>query len=350
MKTGRMEKDQIDILILRFLEKKATPEECGILESWIEEYADNRRYFQQTSNLWHAYNPALNPDLIDPARAEAKVIRQIHKTGSSKNIWFYWQRIAAILFIPLLFLSAYLFYDKWNDPLYESFQEVTAPYGMISQVNLPDDSKVWLNGGSTLKYPLRFRAGKRNVSLTGEGYFEVEADRNKPFTVETPYSSVVATGTAFNVNAYESDQFTSITLANGKVDVWLEGKPAIAMKPGDQFSLNKENNQYTVTQTDPYKWYAWKDGLMIFRDDPLGYVFKRLEQTFNVEIVVKESGIEEAPYRATFEEESLNEILRLLELSAPIRFFYLEREKNDDGLFGKQQIEVGRKEAKKAGK
>jgi hypothetical protein len=84
----------------------------------------------------------------------------------------------------------------------------------------------------------------------------------------------------------------------------------------------------------------WKDGLLIFRDDPLSYVFKRLELTFNVNIIIKDVEIADALYRATFEKESLDEILRLLELTAPIEFEYTKRTQTADNHFDKLQIDV----------
>ena len=93
-----------------------------------------------------------------------------------------------------------------------------------------------------------------------------------------------------------------------------------AMVPGERASFNNLTKQCLIAKTDPYKWYAWKDGLMIFRDDPLEFVFKKIGQTFNVNITVRDSAIAKQLYRATFEHESLDEMLNLLKLTAPIQY------------------------------
>ena len=80
-----------------------------------------------------------------------------------------------------------------------AFNEVTAPYGTVSTLTLPDSSKVWLNAGSTLKYPTAFTSNVREVEMSGEAYFEVHADKKHPFIVSTGDLKVTATGTAFNV-------------------------------------------------------------------------------------------------------------------------------------------------------
>ncbi|MDR2683159.1 MAG: DUF4974 domain-containing protein [Dysgonamonadaceae bacterium] len=98
-----------------------------------------------------------------------------------------------------------------------------------------------------------------------------------------------------------------------------------------------------MTATDTYKWCAWKDGLMIFRDDPLSYVFKRLSRTFNVDIRIKDPAIASDAYRATFEDESLDEILRLLEKTAPIHFVQHKREMNANNRYVRKQIDVYRR-------
>lgn len=339
-----IEHNHIDELINKFFEGKTTSGEENELKGWIKSDPQNRRYFQQAKNIWHVTYPAFSPEDIQLDEAEQKIHRSIRQNQhhSDHTLWFYWQRIAGILLLPLMILSIYLLIpDKESQPEIPAYQQVIAPYGMISKVTLPDSSEVWLNGGSSLKYPVRFEPGKRNVELRGEGYFEVVSDIKNPFIVQTIHSRLVATGTEFNINAHPSDTLTAITLANGTIEVQFANNLPFRMKPGDHAKFNDRNPRtYSLQQTDPYKWYAWKDGMMIFRDDPLEYVFKRLEQSFNVHINIKEPGISDALYRATFEGESLDEILRLLELTAPIKFVYLKRIVSEDNKYEKQQIEV----------
>jgi len=342
------DKNHIDSLIVTYLSGKATDAEKLDLERWIMESPENARYFQKEKNIWQTLHPAFHPEDIDIDNAEKKILKYIHRSHSVQTVLLYWQRIAALLIIPLILLSVYLYMDgkAYYDKDIE-YQELTTPHGMRSQVNLPDGSKVWLNGGSTLKYPVNFKGGKRNVELSGEGYFEVESDQQNPFIVTTEQITLTATGTIFNVDAYAHDTLTSVTMVEGKVNVAFNtstsGK-AIAMKPGERASFNRLTTLCDIIPTDPYKWYAWKDGIMIFRDDPLSYVFKRLALTFNIEIEVKDKELESSPYRATFEVESLDEILNLLEMSAPLHFVH-KKEKGTTipDHYKKQRIEVYKK-------
>ena len=288
----------IEIIISRYLSKESTAEDIKILDDWISATPENYKSFLAQKNIWEISHPAFNPEEIDVDSAHRKVMEQIlHQNRPPVSVrpklsfLHYWQQVAAILLLPLLILSAYLYF-KPASQIAETYQELFTPYGTWSVVNLPDGSKVWLNAGSSLKYPTQFSDKQRVVSMQGEAYFEVESDKEHPFIVKTKQLTVEATGTAFNVNTY--------------------------------------------------KWCSWKDGILIFRDDPLEYVFKRLGQTYNVEFILKDAELGKYSYKATFEGESLNEILRLLEMSAPIRCKEVSNRNTNNEKFEKQRIEVSR--------
>jgi ferric-dicitrate binding protein FerR (iron transport regulator) len=337
-----LNENQIELLITACLTGQATGEERQALHTWIHATPEHLHYYQDFVNIWQGTHPAFDPEGIDVGKAEYKVIDRISETSVVKKLWTYWQHIAAVMLLPLLLLSAYLLVDRQTDAPDEEiiYQELKSPHGMFSQVDLPDGTKAWLNGGSSLTYPVKFQQGQRHVFLEGEGYFEVHSDKKNPFVVKTSQITLTATGTKFNVDAYATDSLTAVTMVEGIVDVAFGKATPVTLKPGERALYNNQTLKGAVLKTDPYKWYAWKDGRMIFRDDPLQYVFKRLEQTFNVNITIKDAAIADALYRATFEDEPLDEILRLLEMSAPIRFVHPKRTQNASQLYEKQQIEV----------
>ena len=337
----------IEIIISRYLSKEATPEEIKVLDDWISATPENYRNFLSQKNVREVSHPAFNPEEIDVNSAHRKVMEQILHPNQPVSVrpklsfLHYWQQVAAILLLPLLILSAYLYF-KPASQIAETYQELFTPYGTWSVVNLPDGSKVWLNAGSSLKYPTQFNDKQRVVSMQGEAYFEVESDKEHPFIVKTKQLTVEATGTAFNVNAYAPDHVAAVTLVKGKVAVTLDQKKTISLSPGEKIDYNLATSLYNVNKTNTYKWCSWKDGILIFRDDPLEYVFKRLGQTYNVEFILKDAELGKYSYKATFEGESLNEILRLLEMSAPIRCKEVSNRNSNNEKFEKQRIEVSR--------
>ncbi|MDR1723613.1 MAG: DUF4974 domain-containing protein [Tannerella sp.] len=284
--------------------------------------------------------PPFTLDDIDVIKAEEKMFSVINKKNHVKIVFNYLKKVAAIIVLPLILYSIYKTVEsKGVDEV--SYQELSVPYGINSQISLPDGTKVWLNGGSTLKFPNIFIKGKREVTMTGEGCFEVNSDKDNPFIINTLQMKLIAIGTSFNIEAYPDDSITSVTMIEGKVKVSFNNSSMIDMEgSGRRIVYNNLTKRYKKSVGDPYKWYAWRDGFMIFDDDPLEYVFKKLSHTFNVEINIKDKSIAGDIYHATFEDESLDEILNLLEKTAPIRFVQHKRTIDGDVVKGKKKIDV----------
>ncbi|MDD5184186.1 MAG: DUF4974 domain-containing protein [Paludibacter sp.] len=335
------QKYKIEELIAKLLSENISLEEKNILTAWFNDNAENKAYFNQLRNIWQAAHPVFNPDEIDVKMAELKVKERINtKSRSLKPVLIWWQRVAAIIVLPLMLATGYLFYNQSSKPVVIAFQEIISPLGVTSKVDLPDGSIVWLNSGSRLKYPVVFANTERNVYLSGEAFFKVHSDKKHPFVVETKNVNVRATGTQFNVEAYANDTITAVTLLVGKVDVSIYGNPKEKLQPNQRVVLNSLSGTYKIIQTNARLWTEWKDGILAFRDEPLEDVFKRIGRTFNVDIEVKDPVVSHQLYRATFEGESLDEILRLLKMSAPIQYKRIGREKNDENKFTKDKIEV----------
>lgn len=335
------EKIPIETLITNYLSGRSTPEEREELITWVRTDASHREYYMQLKNLWEISHPAFSPYEIDTPSAYRTIMQKISPVQHHRKSFIrYWQQVAAILFLPLLIftISFYIHRPLSEEKLLD--QEVFSPYGIRSLVTLPDSSKVWLNAGSRLKYPQRFVSKTREVYLQGEAYFEVKSDKSNPFIVHSGKVRVKATGTAFNVEAYVTDSITAVTMEKGRIEISIGASKSVALAPGERLNFNHNTSKYLIQKTDPYKWCAWKDGNLVFRNDPLEYVFKRIGQMFNVSIQVKDPEIAKHLYRATFEGESLDEILRLLKMTAPIYYKNLERTQTTDHRYIKPIIEV----------
>ncbi len=309
----------IETLIASYMEGKIRPEDTERLREWVRASEDNRREYQRLRNLWEVTHPVFNPEKIDVEAALRKVEKRISINKIKHNLVRFFYHTAAVLLLPSLGAIFYLLQMKseWHDIV---SQEISTPFGTRSKVVLPDSSIVWLNSGSSLSYELSKWNDKRDVQLSGEAYFEVKTDPSHPFVVHTNSMNVCATGTAFNVEAYDGDSIVAVTMQEGKIGVAIEGNPHIALAPGFRMVYNKDKNNCRITEADTYKWIAWKDGKLVFRDDSLGYVFRRLEQTFNAEIILHDKELGRQVFRATFESESLIEIMDLLKMAAPIEY------------------------------
>jgi transmembrane sensor len=337
--------DDLMILITRNLVGVADENERVKLSNWISESESNRNYFEQVRNIWNESGNQIDPEMINTPLALEKVLGRISKPNPVILIWRYWQRIAAILIIPLAIGSIFMLYLSQQRRLTTSeviYNEVHAAFGTRSAIILADSSLVWLNAGSSLKYPDRFNTETRQVFLEGEAYFEVRSDPSHPFIVNTPEIKVTATGTKFNIFDYDSESLAEVTLVTGKVNVKgneiSDSQLNLDLKHGQHFEYNRQTGDKNIIEEDTYKYIAWKDGKLIFRNDPLGEVLDKISLLFNVDIELQGESLKTFSYRATFEEETLDEILKLLKLSSPIDYRELKRDPLPDGSFPKKKI------------
>lgn len=279
---------------------------------------------------------------IDVARAYQRT-QKILKANRKKQMYNQLMRYAAFLAVPLLLTSLVLGYMYFQKPeLAEKYAEVTAATGSVIRYELPDHSVVWLNSGGTLRYPTVFRSDNRNVELNGEAYFEVEADNERPFYVNTRHGlTVYVYGTRFNVTAYEDDSNIETVLEKGKVNVISpDRKTIMQLAPGEQLLYNKQSQKLIKNKVDIYEKVAWKDGKLIFRNASLDDIFKRLSRHFNVDIQFNNKSGKEYKYRATFRNETLPQILDYLARSAALKWKTEEAVQQADDTFTKKKIIV----------
>lgn len=150
------------------------------------------------------------------------------------------------------------------------------------QMVLDDGTKVWLNAASQIKYPTRFTSNERKVSITGEAYFEVVPDRDKPFVVETEHQTVRVLGTKFNIEAYPGTDVQSTTLVEGRVQIETEnmGNTRI-LRPGQQ--AKTISGTTSILEIDPSDYIAWTEGLIMLNSLDLNQVLRQLERWYDVE-------------------------------------------------------------------
>lgn len=341
----------IDQLISgRFLDTNSQ-EEDTILDLWIAESDENRRYFQEQQKLWKLTEMHQKMHMIDEERAFKKISSQI-SVQKQFNPLLWLQRIAAVLFIPLALVSAiqYLKTEKNKEnnngrtQLSTVYNTVETPLGMRSSLTLPDSTKVWLNAGSKISYPVLFSNDRRSVTLSGEAYFEVKKDKEWPFVVNTKHMSILVTGTSFNCNAYPENEQVQTVLVEGAVILANQSATELAsMNPGELATFDNDNQSITKTKTDLQKYIAWKNGKLMFRDDKMNKVVEKLERWYNVEFEIADKEIADYVYTATFIDESLDQVLKMLTLSAPIRYTVLERKKLEDQTFAKAKVKLYKK-------
>jgi transmembrane sensor len=333
--------DSVNQIIVSYLGGNASADELRDLESWVCESDENRKYYLQFKNIWDV-STEIN---VSSEEALQKVMKRIKIRQQTIALWGFVQKAAAVLFIPLLVSMLWLNYSKApvSSVSETRYNKVVAAFGTFSLIELPDGSKVWLNSGSTLRYPVKFDENKRNVYLVGEAYFEVHSNKVQPFFVNTAYFSVKATGTKFSVRADKNFRIPSVTLIEGKVAIEkpFSGKQnnlIATLLPNQHLTYDTLNKNITIRTEDTYKYYAWKDGKLVFRNDNISEVARRISIQYNVDIEIKGDKIKQYRYRATFVNEPLGELLRLLKISSPIDYKEIGPKELPDGSFSRRKI------------
>ena len=195
---------------------------------------------------------------------------------------------------------------------------IKTPYGGQYMVILPDQSKVWLNAGSSLNYPVSFADAKtRNVTLTGEAYFEIAKDKTHPFVVKTVKQQVEVLGTHFNINSYADEPATLTTLLEGSVSVSATSAHHI-LKPGEQSMLTGQGISVAPANTEEVM--AWKNGYFRFNDEKIESVMRKIARWYNVEIKF-EGEVSEEEYNGKISKfKNIAEVLEMLSETNTVHF------------------------------
>lgn len=317
--------DRIEELLPRYCSGEATIEECRMVEEWIRQSEDNYRIVKQMYALDQATGTVRMESKVNTEKALASVCDRMSKR-SKVNIFTLLQRVAAILFIPLLIIWGIEHFTPRRE--IARMIEIKTNPGMTTTVDLPDGSKVYLNSESSLIYPAFFSEDKRNVQLKGEAFFEVQKDPNHSFVVSGPHhTQIEVLGTSFNVEAFERDSFISTTLVEGKVRFAYQKnhQPAtVIMTPGQKLMYNTSSSQVNLIQTSGETETAWKDGKIVFQATPLPEALRMLEKRFNVTFVLSNNRLRGEAFNGSFTNQRLERILEIFKISSNIKWRYLD--------------------------
>ena len=180
-------------------------------------------------------------------------------------------------------------------------------------MTLADGSRVWLNAGSSVTYPVAFVGKERKVSVTGEAYFEVAHNREMPFKVSKGETAITVMGTHFNVNAYDDESAIKVTLLEGSVAVSRQAS-VVKIKPGEQAILRQAQGDIDVAQhVDVEQVMAWKNGYFSFEDSDIKAVMRQLARWYDVEVIYQ-GGVSNDTYGGRINRNSkASEVLTILE-------------------------------------
>jgi ferric-dicitrate binding protein FerR (iron transport regulator) len=290
-------------------------------------------------------DPASEPDLspiLDHIHHLVRKRETIDQQRPFQKLLYYYSRIAAILLIPVI-IAGILTYSYFSGKYMtnagsEATTGIYAPMGSRVSFSLPDGTTGMLNSASYLEYTIPFQ-DKRQVKLTGEAFFKVKSDENNPFVVSTGNSTIKVTGTIFNLSSYPSENYLEVVLQEGKVE-FMNDKliEKVDILPSERLVFIDGRTKKSVV--DPDKYNAWTEGKLVFRGDLMSEVARRIEKWYNIRIVIADSELEKYSFRGTFEDDSLEDVLKFLAMTSPISYSISPREILQDGSVKKEVVTI----------
>jgi transmembrane sensor len=307
--------DYQEQLILKLLNGTISSDEHRTLNAWMDESEENKKLVNDFTWMWKASKDELEGVGFETGEEWRKFelsIGQQH-VERAKEIKFYSYsngiKIAASITVIALF-SWVLYFIFFNHQriLKESVDTMV-------QLDLPDGSEVWLNHHSRIAYPDDFDSNTRAVTLTGEAFFEVKEDRQKPFIIETNSARIKVLGTSFNVRAYEEPNSTEVFVATGLVNFSnIKNNEGINLKPGET-AVTKNDTVLMLEPVESLNVLAWKEKQLIFKRSTLSTVIKNLETYFRIDMEIRNEDISRCRFTGSFSQPTLEEIIEALSVS-----------------------------------
>jgi ferric-dicitrate binding protein FerR (iron transport regulator) len=330
----------IDRIIFLHLSGEADLEEIQELRKWLNSDPVNKEIYENVAEFWKSSKIGLDTKDHDNAyNLLLGRINSFHETNvkhidlkksfRANNGWRRLQLVAAvIIFFVISFWGVQISLEdrvKEEPAIHsEAIVEKQNQNGQKSTIKLPDGSTVWLNAGSVISYPKIFDSNERRIILTGEAFFDVQKDVQRPFIVEAGNLNISVLGTQFNVKAFPGENVSNVSLVSGKVKVDRirdeNQYESLFLEPGEEIAYSEENGQVERQKFDVEYVTGWKDGLLILKNDSFDSFIRKLKQWYGVEVEVK--GIPNRNFIVTgrFQNENMENVLRTLQFSRDFEF------------------------------
>lgn len=355
-----MEKNRFWDLLAKVQSGDAAPEEQLELNQHLAASPEDQQLAQAIKAFWAVEMPGKDqPDANETAKRWEKFRKEINNdragehqpvtTGKVRRMAI---RLAAIAAIGLTIIGSIWLWKALTASSVIPKNIVSTKNGSKSKVQMPDGTQVWLNAGSRIEYDGNYGKDNRELTLTGEAYFDVVHDKTKPFIIHTSAMNVKVLGTVFNVKAYPGDANTEAALIRGSIEVTFPGRPdeKLILRPNDKITVSNKTGKAEETQQSvesnvqekPEIMLAklnyqpadstiietsWVKNKLIFRSKPFAEVANDMERWFNVNIQIQDTAVLARKFTGTFSNESITEALDALSMS--FSFQYLVDKSNN---------------------
>ncbi|WP_313153746.1 FecR family protein [Sphingobacterium multivorum] len=307
----------MEYLLQRYIEGRASREECEIVFLWIEADASHRQQYESLRALYTA--SIWSEDELEKEVAMEELV------APKKSRIYPFLRFAALFLLSLsvlLNVKHYVLPDNGrvvDEKQAQVLQQVKVPAGQRVNLILADGTQVWLNANSSFSFPGNFSGVTRDIYLDGEARFVVTHNEKQPFIVHTKTYDVKVLGTDFNVRAYDRESKFETALLSGKVNILDKKGGEHLLKPGQR--AISQDGKFAIEPIVNLDYYRWKDGLICFENKPIQELLKDMESLFGVKIINTNVHLNRQKYTGKFwMDDGLEHILRVLSLNGNFTF------------------------------
>lgn len=266
--------------------KELSATDSEALDQWRTSQPDNEKFRQLINSI------ELSTQVLNRRESLRESIKYDLNRRIDRNVRRQYRLkvacIAASIAI-LVGITGFLSFQQGYKQQSSQLVRLENPHGLRATVFLPDGTKVTLNSGTTLLYPIAFITENRTVELIGEAFFEVTHDTDRHFVVKAGDMNIKVFGTKFNVKGYNNEDQTEVTLTEGSIGAYLGNESEILrIQPGQQIRYDRQKKQMTTHVINTNQATGWKEGKYYFNNMHLEEITKQLERDFNVQIQVAE--------------------------------------------------------------
>lgn len=309
-----MEQQELFLLITRHFNEQTVPWEEDFLAEWLESAPENQQTYNELKEIWQSSHQQHDEVLVATALQDVRQrIRRYEQRDVISVFRKYRTQIVAAAAVTGVIAGSMFFLSQSAGKRGIAYVEKRSMPGQVLKDTMPDGTIVHLAPKSSIRYAKDFGSADRNIILEGEAFFDVTKDAHRPFTVKAGALSVQVLGTRFNVIHYNGADSAAVSLVDGKVQVSVASQPQpFDLQPGQELYYNKQEQKAYTRDYDVAAVTGWTTRMLVFRNDPLLVVARKLEQLYNVEISFADPVIANYKLFATFEDKPLNYILEVI--------------------------------------
>lgn len=375
------ESHNIEELLVRILENRASDNEVLYFLEWIRQKEENRIYFEKIKKLWNLSSGThASQEMLREGEKDYR--RFMESTLKSRKLWFRW-KVASVAAMVLVVLSFVFWLNQLqeNIPVQKTVQvdfvqtqgvvlkmlddeeisllddslrltdrlvkinkinrreisyelndsieisdneelvydQIIVPAGERFSVRLSDGTKAWINSESSLRFPIYFGKDFRTVETQGNVYFEVVKDSTRPFIVISNEMTTEVLGTSFEVNTYGDRGVISTTLVEGKVKVSVEDR-AVEIEPNEQFVWDLTDRGFKVEKVDALNEVRWKDDILVLNNEQFEDVVRKLERWYGVSIENSTGEVFSQSFSGEFDREDIQAAIEAICVNLDISY------------------------------